>query len=79
VTVIKVTNTSPFQAAVETSFTTGAEPWNIVISPNGRRVFVANSAQDTISVIDSEITWIFATARAMSTIPGGTSSRAAWP
>jgi len=56
VTVIKVTNTSPFQAAVETRFTTGAEPWNIVISPNGRRVFVANSAQDTISVINSEIT-----------------------
>ncbi|MEO7910785.1 MAG: YncE family protein [Roseiflexaceae bacterium] len=56
VTVIKVTNTNPFQAAVQTRFTTGAEPWNIVISPNGKRVFVANSAQDTISVIDSEIT-----------------------
>jgi hypothetical protein len=55
VTVIKVTNTNPFQAAVETRFTTGAEPWNIVISPNGKRVFVANSAQDTISVINSEI------------------------
>jgi YVTN family beta-propeller protein len=32
---------------------TGAEPWNIVISPNGRRVFVANSGQDTITVIDT--------------------------
>ena len=32
---------------------TGAEPWNIVISPNGRRVFVANSGQDTITVIDA--------------------------
>jgi YVTN family beta-propeller protein len=32
---------------------TGAEPWNIVISPNGRRVYVANSAQDTITVIDT--------------------------
>jgi YVTN family beta-propeller protein len=33
---------------------TGAEPWNIVISPNGRRVFVANSGQDTITVIDAK-------------------------
>jgi YVTN family beta-propeller protein len=32
--------------------TTGAEPWNIVTSPDGRRVFVANSSQDTISVIN---------------------------
>ena len=33
---------------------TGAEPWNVVISPNGRRVFVANSGQDTITVIDAK-------------------------
>ena len=32
---------------------TGAEPWNIVTSPDGRRVFVANSSQDTITVIDA--------------------------
>ena len=32
----------------------GAEPWNIVASPDGRRVFVANSGQDTITVIDVE-------------------------
>ena len=31
---------------------TGSEPWNVVVSPNGRRVFVANSGQDTITVID---------------------------
>jgi YVTN family beta-propeller protein len=31
---------------------TGAEPWNIVTSPDGRRVFVANSGQDTITVIN---------------------------
>ena len=31
---------------------TGAEPWNVVVSPDGRRVFVANSGQDTITVID---------------------------
>ena len=34
------------------SITTGAEPWNIVASPDGRRVFVANSGQDTITVLD---------------------------
>ena len=33
--------------------TTGAEPWNIVISPDGKRVFVANSGQDTITVINA--------------------------
>ena len=33
---------------------TGAEPWNIVVSPNGRRVFVANSGQGTITVIDTK-------------------------
>src|SRR4030095_10002622 len=41
-----------FSAEVDTSvglngqITTGAEPWNIVCSPDGRRVFVANSGQD---------------------------------
>ena len=34
------------------ALTTGAEPWNIVSSPDGRRVFVANSSQDTITVIN---------------------------
>jgi YVTN family beta-propeller protein len=33
---------------------TGAEPWNVVSSPDGRRVYVANSAQDTITVIDAK-------------------------
>ncbi len=33
---------------------TGAEPWNIVASPDGRRVFVANSGQNTITVIDAK-------------------------
>jgi len=33
--------------------TTGAEPWNVVCSPDGKRVFVANSAQDTITVIST--------------------------
>jgi YVTN family beta-propeller protein len=32
--------------------TTGAEPWSVAISPDGRRGFVANSGQDTITVID---------------------------
>ncbi len=60
-TVIKITSASPlnFVAAVDTSvgvagsITTGAEPWNIVISPDGLRVFVANSGQDTITVINA--------------------------
>jgi DNA-binding beta-propeller fold protein YncE len=33
---------------------TGAEPWNIVASPDGTRVFVANSVQDTITVIRTD-------------------------
>ena len=37
----------------EKTVTTGAEPWNIVISPDGKRVFVANSGQDTITVINA--------------------------
>jgi YVTN family beta-propeller protein len=59
VTIIKITNADPdtFAAAVDDSagkdgqITTGAEPWNIVTSPDGKRVFVANSGQDTITVI----------------------------
>jgi YVTN family beta-propeller protein len=59
VTIIKITNSDPdqFAATVDTSvgkdgqLTTGAEPWNIVTSPDGKRVFVANSGQDTITVI----------------------------
>ena len=35
------------------ALTTGAEPWNVVVSPDGRRAFVANSGQDTITVIDA--------------------------
>ena len=61
VTVIRVTNPSArrFRARIDRragrngTFTTGAEPWNIVSSPDGRRVFVANSGQDTITVIDA--------------------------
>src|SRR4051794_6476312 len=61
VTVIKITNANPasFVAAVDTTvgvngkITTGAEPWDIVISPDGNRVFVANSGQDTITVINA--------------------------
>jgi YVTN family beta-propeller protein len=61
VTVIKITDPTyySFAAAVDTTvgnngqLTTGAEPWNIVCSPDGQRVFVANSGQDTISVIDT--------------------------
>jgi len=61
VTVIRITNPSPnkFQARVAKdlgkngTFLTGAEPWNIVASPDGRRIYVANSSQDSITVIDA--------------------------
>ncbi len=60
-TVIKVNDPAwgTFSAAVDTSvglngeLETGAEPWNIVCSPDGNRIFVANSAQDTITVIST--------------------------
>src|SRR3990172_9368460 len=59
-TVIRIRNGSPdrFQAEVDQrvgdqgALTSGAEPWNVVTSPDGRRVFVANSGQDTITVFD---------------------------
>lgn len=54
VTVLRVTSTSPFNAIVEKRLTTGAEPWNIVASPDGSRIFVANSGQDTITVIRTD-------------------------
>ncbi len=61
VTVIKINDPAwgTFSAVVDTTvgnngnLTTGAEPWNIVCSPDGLRVFVANSGQDTITVIDA--------------------------
>ncbi|MGI8602185.1 MAG: YncE family protein [Verrucomicrobiales bacterium] len=40
-------------AGVNGHITTGAEPWNIVCSPDGNRVFVANSQQDTVTVINT--------------------------
>jgi YVTN family beta-propeller protein len=59
VTVIRIRRASAkrFRAGVDRrrgTIRTGAEPWNIVISPNGRRVFVANSGQDTITVINTK-------------------------
>ena len=61
VTVIRINDPAwgTFSAAVDTTvgpngeMTTGAEPWNIVCSPDGKRVFVANSGQDTITVINT--------------------------
>ncbi len=61
VTVIRITNPKPgqFKARIakdlgtQGTFATGAEPLNIVASPDGRRIFVANAAQDTITVIDA--------------------------
>lgn len=54
VAVLRVTNTNPFNAVIEKRLTTGAEPWNIVASPDGSRIFVANSGQDTITVIRTD-------------------------
>jgi YVTN family beta-propeller protein len=59
-TVIRILSSNPnrFVARVDSRFgrrgavTTGAEPWNVVASPDGLRVFVANSGQDTITVLD---------------------------
>ena len=61
VTVIRILNANPkkFNAKVardlgtKGTFTTGSEPTNIVASPDGRRIYVSNSSQDTISVIDA--------------------------
>jgi len=60
VTVIRINDPlwGTFSAVVDTAWgqsghiTTGAEPYNIAISPDGLRVFVANSSQDTITVIN---------------------------
>ncbi len=63
VTVIRIRNADPDRwdadvdddegFGVRGTLPTGAEPWNVVSSPDGRRVFVANSGQDTITVIDA--------------------------
>jgi YVTN family beta-propeller protein len=61
VSVIRILNPKPstFRARIARDlgrrgkFLTGAEPWNIVASPDGNRIFVANSSQDTITVIDA--------------------------
>lgn len=61
VTVIRINDPlwGTFSAEIDTSWgqyghiTTGAEPYNLVISPDGLRVFTANSSQDTITVIDT--------------------------
>jgi YVTN family beta-propeller protein len=63
VTVIRIVDRRPgsFRARVDRSvgrngsFVTGSEPWNIVTSPDGRRVFVANSGQDTVTVLDARL------------------------
>lgn len=54
VAILKVNALNPFTVVVEKRITTGAEPWNVVVSPDGGRIFVANSAQDTITVIRTD-------------------------
>lgn len=62
VSVIRITDASAkrFKAGLDKKrvkprgqLATGSEPWNIVASPDGKRIFVANSSQDTITVIDA--------------------------
>jgi YVTN family beta-propeller protein len=53
VSVIRVDTSGTLSAVLENTLTTGAEPWNVVASPNGQRVFVANSGQDTITVLNT--------------------------
>ena len=59
-TVIRINNASrarsrrrPRALGPSGRITTGAEPWNVVASPDAKRVFVANSGQDTITVLDA--------------------------
>jgi len=48
-------NVNTFNAVARpTPLVTGAEPWNLVASPDGQRIFVANSGQDTITVIRTD-------------------------
>lgn len=54
VTIINVNTSGGFSAVKEKTLITGSEPWNAVASPDGRRVFVANSVQDTITVIRTD-------------------------
>ncbi|MCB0096656.1 MAG: beta-propeller fold lactonase family protein, partial [Caldilineaceae bacterium] len=60
VSIINVTASTPTSITTtpfgrpEKTIVTGAEPWNIVASPDAKRVFVANSAQDTITVIRAD-------------------------
>ncbi len=59
-TVIRIVNPAPnrFKAKVDPRFgpggriTTGAEPWAVVATPDAKRVFVSNSGQDTVTVLD---------------------------
>src|SRR4029077_3184484 len=59
-TVIRINNAKPgsFAAKADGRFgpsgriTTGAEPYSVVATPDAKRVFVANSGQDTITVLD---------------------------
>lgn len=43
----------------------GRRPWGIAVTPDGRKLYVANGVSDDVSVIDT------ATERAVATIPAG--------
>jgi YVTN family beta-propeller protein len=59
VTVIRIVRGTPgaFRAVVDRrvrrgALATGAEPWDVVVTPDGSRAIVSNSGQDTLTVID---------------------------
>jgi len=60
VTIIQITGGGA-GGIVQKTVVTGAEPWNIVIAPNGNRVYVANRLSKTVSVIDTAALQVIAT------------------
>ena len=51
--VVKVTSLGAVPAIAPTRASTGSEPTGIAISPTGRRLYVANWGEGTVSVVDS--------------------------
>ena len=39
----------------------GSEPYGVAVTPDGKRVYVANYDNATVSVIDTAINWVTAT------------------
>lgn len=39
--------------AVKATVAVGKRPWNVALTPDGRRLYVANGRSDSVSVIDT--------------------------